>query len=98
MPVLTWVRELLRVPAHARSSDDSHAIWELEVAGDLDVDPQPTIIAATARHHTTTPLDLGKRGRVRLCERVQIGRTDERQGFWSGAMHADVAGAPPLRH
>ena len=35
---------------------------------------------------------------MRLRERVQIGRTNERQGFWSGAVHADVDGAPLLRH
>ena len=25
---------------------DSHAVWELEVAGELDLDPEPTIVAA----------------------------------------------------
>ena len=25
---------------------ESHAIWTLEVAGELDVDPQPTVVAA----------------------------------------------------
>jgi hypothetical protein len=37
-------------------------------------------------------------GRIRQRERVQIGRSDERQGFWSGSLHADVDGAPLLRH
>ena len=35
---------------------------------------------------------------MRLRERVQIGRTDERQGFWSGSLHADVNGEPLFRH
>ena len=35
---------------------------------------------------------------MRLRERVQIGRTFERQGFWSGSLHADVDGGPLLRH
>ena len=35
---------------------------------------------------------------MRLRERVQIGRSFERQGFWSGSLHADVDGAPLLRH
>lgn len=77
---------------------ESHAIWTLEVAGDLDVDPQPTVVAANARHFTTTRLELTDSGRVRLRERIQIGRTDERQGFWSGSLHADVDGSPLLRH
>lgn len=80
------------------ATPESQAIWVLEVAGDLDLDPQPTIVAATSRHHTSTRLDLGDDGRIRLRERVQIGRSDERQGFWSGRLHADVAGMPLLRH
>lgn len=77
---------------------DSHAIWEIDVAGELDLDPEPTIVAADSRHHTSVRLGLAARGRVRLRERVQIGRSDEQHGFWSGSLHADVDGAPLLRH
>ncbi|GAT10644.1 urease accessory protein UreD [Mycolicibacterium novocastrense] len=77
---------------------ESHAIWELDVAGLLDLDPEPTIVAADSRHHSSVRLDLGACGRVRIRERVQIGRSDERDGFWSGSLHADVDGAPLLRH
>jgi urease accessory protein len=77
---------------------ESHAFWTLEVAGDLDVDPQPTVVAAASRHFTSTRLELTGSGRVRLRERVQIGRSDERQGFWSGSLHVDVDGSPLLRH
>jgi urease accessory protein len=68
------------------------------VAGDLDIGPQPTVVDAASRHLTSTLLQLNESGRVRLRERVQIGRSDERQGFWSGSLHADVDGAPLLRH
>jgi urease accessory protein len=77
---------------------ESRASWDLEVAGDLDLDPQPTIVAGQARHLSTIRLTLTGEGRARLRERVQIGRSYERQGFWSGSMHADVDGAPLLRH
>jgi urease accessory protein len=77
---------------------ESHAFWTLEVAGDLDVDPQPTVVAAASRHFTSTRLELTGSGRVRLRERIQIGRSDERQGFWSGSLHVDVDGSPLLRH
>ncbi len=80
------------------TTPESHAFWTLEVAGELDVDPQPTVVAATSRHFTSTRLALTDAGRIRLRERIQIGRTDERQGFWSGSLHADVDGAPLLRH
>ncbi|MFL6083824.1 MAG: urease accessory protein UreD [Mycobacterium sp.] len=80
------------------ATSESHAFWTLEVAGDLDVDPQPTVVAATSRHFMSTRLELMGSGRVRLRERIQIGRSDERQGFWSGSVHADVDGSPLLRH
>jgi urease accessory protein len=77
---------------------ESQAFWTIEVAGDLDVDPQPTVVAATSRHFTSTRLELAGSGRARIRERIQIGRSDERQGFWSGSLHADVDGSPLLRH
>ncbi|MFB1298329.1 urease accessory protein UreD [Mycobacterium sp. pW049] len=77
---------------------ESHATWTLEIAGELDLDPEPTIVAATSRHFTTTTLTVHEAGAVRLRERVQIGRTGERQGFWSGSLHADVDSKPLLRH
>jgi urease accessory protein len=80
------------------TTPESHAFWTLEVAGDLDIDPQPTVVAAASRHFTSTRLELTESGRVRLRERIQIGRSDERHGFWSGSLHADVDASPLLRH
>ncbi|MCZ8381008.1 urease accessory protein UreD [Mycobacterium sp. CPCC 205372] len=77
---------------------ESTAHWDIESAGELDVDPQPTVVAGASRHVTLTRLRLTGAGRIRLRERIQIGRTGERQGFWSGSMHADLDGAPMLRH
>ncbi len=81
-----------------RDTAESTSHWHLEVAGDLDLDPQPTVVAGGSRHATSTRLSVAGSGRVRLRERVQIGRTDERQGFWSGSLHADADGQPLLRH
>lgn len=77
---------------------ESRAHWELEVAGQLDLDPQPTIVAGQARHVTSTRLTVAGQGSIRLRERIQIGRSGERQGFWTGSLRADVDGAPLLRH
>jgi urease accessory protein len=94
-----WVRTAAAtVTLPGPATLESHVAWIFDVAGDLDVDPQPTVVAATSRHFTSTRLQLTGSGRVRLRERVQIGRSDERQGFWSGSLHADVDGAPLLRH
>lgn len=80
------------------TATDSYATWTLDVAGELDLDPQPTIVAATSRHFVTTVVNLTDGGTLRFVERVQIGRTGERGGFWSGSLHADVDGTPLLRH
>lgn len=80
------------------TTTESQAVWDLDVAGELDLDPEPTIVAATSRHFTSTRLTLARTAVLRLRERVQIGRTGERQGFWSGSLHADVDGAALLRH
>lgn len=77
---------------------ESHACWDIESAGDLDIAPEPTVVAAAARHVTESRVQISGDGRFRLRERVQIGRTGEREGFWSGALHADLDGAPLLRH
>jgi urease accessory protein len=81
-----------------RTTTESSSHWHIEVAGDLDLDPQPTVVAGGSRHISGTKISVTGGGRVRLRERVQIGRTDERQGFWSGSLHADVDGSPLLRH
>jgi urease accessory protein len=81
-----------------RTTRESTAHWHLEVAGELDVDPEPTVVAGGSRHATSTRLSVDGAGRIRLRERIQIGRTDEHQGFWSGSLHADAGGRPLLRH
>ncbi|MGP4054687.1 urease accessory protein UreD [Mycobacterium sp. 4D054] len=94
--VIRTVAATITLPG--RMTAESHSAWELEVAGELDLDPEPTIVAATSRHFTSTRLALAGTGAVRLRERIQIGRSGERQGFWSGSLNADLDGAPLLRH
>lgn len=76
----------------------SHARWEIEVAGRLEVDLEPTIVAAAARHLSTVALYVVDDGQVRFRERVQVGRSNEKQGFWSGLFYADRQDHPLLRH
>lgn len=79
-------------------TDSSHASWEIDVSGDLDVDLEPTVVAAAARHLSAVTLRLHDAGRIRFRERVQIGRCNEDQGFWSGRLQADRHAQPMLRH
>lgn len=76
----------------------SHAHWEIEVTGCLDLDLEPTVVAAAARHVSSVALSLHDEGRIRFRERVQIGRCGEREGFWSGSLRADRDDRPLLRH
>ena len=80
------------------TTHESHAIWTLEVAGELD--RRSATHGRRGRlpaYHLDTP-GLDGSGRVKLRERIQIGRSNERQGFWSGSLHADVEGSALLRH
>lgn len=74
--------------------------WHLEIgsAGMLDIDPEPMIVAGGARHHTVTTIRLASDARLRMRERIQIGRTGEDDGWWQGEMIADVDATPLLRH
>jgi urease accessory protein len=60
------------------SSRESRATWDLQVAGDLDLDPQPTIVAGGSRHVTSTRLTVTGGGTARIRERAQIGRSTYR--------------------
>lgn len=80
------------------TTPESRAAWDVEVHGELDVDPQPTIVAGGSHHTVSTRLAIGGEARVRIRERAQIGRAFERHGFWSAALHADVEDNPILRH
>jgi len=76
----------------------SHTRWAVDVFGSLDIDLEPTVVAADARHLSSGTLTLHGDAEVRFRERVQIGRCNEREGFWSGSLHADRDDRPLLRH
>ena len=76
----------------------SHSAFAFEVAGSLDVDLEPTVVAADAVHESAVHADIEDAGQLRLRERVQIGRAGEDRGRWSGSLHVDVKGEPLLRH
>ncbi|MGW4121613.1 urease accessory protein UreD [Nocardia sp. NPDC004711] len=83
-----------------RETRKSVAHWRFDVAagGELDVDPEPTVVAGGAEHDTFTTIRLEEGARLRLRERIQIGRTGEDHGFWSGELTADIGATPLLRH
>ncbi|WP_280493621.1 urease accessory protein UreD [Nocardia asiatica] len=74
--------------------------WHLQVGSGatLDFDPEPMVVAGGARHHTVTTVRLASGARLRMRERVQIGRSGEDGGEWRGDLIADVDDMPLLRH
>lgn len=72
--------------------------WDIENAGELDLDPQPTVVAGGSTHGTAVRIRLADTALLRLRERIQIGRSGERDGFWSGSLSVDVGGTALLRH
>ncbi|MER7448790.1 urease accessory protein UreD [Nocardia beijingensis] len=96
--VVRSVAATLALPGPATPLSCGH--WQLEVGsgGVLDFDPEPMIVAGGARHHTVTTIRLDADARLRMRERVQIGRAGEDDGGWRGDLIADVDGTPLLRH
>jgi urease accessory protein len=73
----------------------SHSSFDLEVSGSLDVDLEPTMVAAGSRLISTQVLKVADGGQVRLRERVQIGRYFEKhESFWSGSLEATMGEHP----
>lgn len=68
----------------------------LDVAGALDLGLEPTVVTARATHLATTTARLGPAGRLRLIERVVLGRAGEGPGRWTGTVRAERDGRPLL--
>ncbi|MGF6886921.1 urease accessory protein [Nocardia sp. GAS34] len=83
-----------------RTTRISHAHWHFEVGeqAELDFDPEPTIVAGGAAHESASTILLAPNARLRLRERIQIGRTGEDFGHWGGDLIADITDTPLLRH
>ncbi len=96
--VLRSVAATIALPG--RDTRLSTARWHVEVGAgaELDLDPEPTVVAGGADHRSVTVVRLATDARVRIRERVQIGRSGEDHGFWCGDLIADAAGAPLVRH
>ena len=96
--VLRSVAATIALPG--RASPISTATWTVDVGagGEVDIEPEPTVVAGGADHRTVTTVRMADDSRVRVAERVQIGRTGEDKGFWRGDLLADVGDLPLVRH
>ncbi|GAB4586717.1 urease accessory protein UreD [Nocardia sp. IFM 10818] len=92
------VAATIALPGRVTRTSVAHWRFEVAAGGELEFDPEPTVVAGGAEHETVTTVALEEGARLRLRERVQIGRTGEEHGYWSGELSADVGRLPLLRH
>ncbi|MBF6126102.1 urease accessory protein UreD [Nocardia brasiliensis] len=96
--VVRSVAATIALPSAATPMSLAHWRFEVGRGGELDFDPEPTIVAGGAQHHTVSTVRLAADARLRLRERVQIGRSGEAHGGWRGDLIADIGKTPLLRH
>jgi urease accessory protein len=60
--------------------------------------PEPTVVAAAARHRMLSTVDVASGAALVLREEVILGRHGETGGAYRGLSHVDLAGVPLLRH
>ncbi|WP_433575327.1 urease accessory protein UreD [Nocardia brasiliensis] len=96
--VVRSVAATIALPSAATPMSLAHWRFEVSSGGELDFDPEPTIVAGGAHHHTVSTVRLAADARLRLRERVQIGRSGEAHGGWRGDLIADIGKTPLLRH
>ncbi|WP_067541884.1 urease accessory protein UreD [Nocardia crassostreae] len=92
------VAATIALPGRVTRTSVAHWRFEVAAGGELEFDPEPTVVAGGAEHETITTVALEDVARLRLRERVQIGRTGEDHGYWSGELNADIGDIPLLRH
>ncbi len=67
-----------------------------EVAGRLDLSPEPTIAAAGAHHRAELHALLADDAALTATEQVVLGRTAEAPGRWTGTVRIERSGRPVL--
>jgi urease accessory protein len=83
------------LPARGESPP-SRQVVRAEVAGALDVVPEPTVVTARAVHLAELHAVLAEGGELTATEQVLLGRTGEQPGRWTGTTRVEQAGRPLL--
>jgi urease accessory protein len=83
------------LPARGQSPPSRQAV-RAEVAGVLDLAPEPTVVTARAVHVAELYAQLAEEGELTAAEQVLLGRTDEEPGRWTGTTRIERSGRPLL--
>jgi urease accessory protein len=89
------VAAAIALPARGEGAPSAQRI-AASVAGTLDLGLEPTVVAAGAFHLADVAADLGPTGVLTATEQVQLGRTREEPGRWTGTVRVVREGRPLL--
>ena len=83
------------LPARGESPP-SRQVVHAEVAGVLDLAPEPTVVTARAVHLAELRAEVAETGELTATEQVLLGRMAEDPGRWTGTTRITRAGRPLL--
>ncbi|MCW2696604.1 MAG: ureD [Modestobacter sp.] len=83
------------LPARGKSPP-SRQVVRAEVAGELDLAPEATVVTARAVHAADLTALLGPAGVLTATEQVLLGRSGEEPGRWTGTTRIERDGVPLL--
>ena len=83
------------LPARGESPP-SRQVVRAEVAGVLELAPEPTVVTARAVHLAELRASVAGTGELTATEQVLLGRTGEDPGRWTGTTRIERAGRPLL--
>jgi urease accessory protein len=83
------------LPARGESPP-SRQVVRAEVAGALDLAPEPTVVTAGAVHLSEVQAELTDGAELTVTEQVLLGRAGEEPGRWTGTTRVERAGRPLL--
>lgn len=83
------------LPARGESPPSVQVV-RAEVAGALDLRPEPTVVTARAVHRAELRVQLTTDGELVATEQVLLGRSGERPGRWTGTTRVERDGCPVL--
>jgi urease accessory protein len=83
------------LPARGESPP-SRQVVRAEVAGVLELTPEPTVVTARAVHVAELHAELGESGVLTATEQVLLGRVGEQPGRWTGTTRVERSGRPLL--
>jgi urease accessory protein len=92
---LRTVAAAVVLPARG-ASPPSRQLVRAEVAGVLDLHPEPTVVTARAVHVAELSAVLTGDGTLTTTEQVLLGRAGEEPGRWTGTTRVERDGVPVL--